>query len=106
MMETCIYCNARATTMDAVGLPTCAAHRDEADEYFEQRTGHSPHEDLHLYCDDHCDLWQPGCPRCEENSQHHYGMSVAEFKRTPAAKVVVFPYNPADLAFHPDEPEE
>ncbi len=85
----CVYCKSRATTEDALGLPACKLHSGEADEYFEQRTGHKPNEDTHLYCDDHCDMWQPGCPRCEENSRHHYGMSVTDFKKTDASKMVV-----------------
>lgn len=34
--------------------------------------------DDYLFCREHSDLWQSGCPRCEECSQHHYGMSVKE----------------------------
>lgn len=96
-MDKCAYCKARATTMDALGLPACTAHRDEADEYFEQRTGRSPHDDTHLYCDEHGDMWKPGCARCEENSQHHYGRSVAAFLKTDAAKMTVVEFDPEDL---------
>ena len=88
-MEECVYCNARATTIDAVGLPTCSKHSHEADEYYKRRTGRHPDEDTYEYCPDHWDLWQADCPRCEECSQFHYGMSVAEFRRSPNSKIVI-----------------
>lgn len=91
-MQRCAYCDAISTGMDAIGLPACYKHQGEADEYFEQRTGRSPHEDPYLYCKDHCDAWQPGCTRCEECSQHHYGVSVSEFLASPASKIVVTAY--------------
>jgi len=33
-------------------------------------------QDNFLYCDEHSDLWQSGCKRCEECCQYHYGCSV------------------------------
>ncbi len=74
----CAYCSKPATTEDAMGIPTCKAHEHEADSYYERQTGRSPNADPHLYCDKHGDLWQSDCPRCEECSQFHYGMSVRE----------------------------
>lgn len=77
-MEKCVYCDKRATGMDALGLAACAGHVHEADEYYEQRTGRDPNVDPMLWCDEHLDNWQPGCERCEVCSQHHYGKGVAE----------------------------
>ncbi len=54
----------------------------------------SPHKDTHLYCDDHSDMWQSGCPHCEENSQYHYETSVAEFLKSPASKMIVVSLDP------------
>jgi len=31
-----------------------------------------------LYCEQHGDLWQNDCPRCEECCLYHYGCSVQE----------------------------
>jgi len=75
--EKCVYCDKRATDTDALGLPACAEHVHEADEYYEERTGRDPNEDPMLWCDEHLDNWQPGCQRCEACSQHHYGKGVA-----------------------------
>lgn len=77
-MGKCVYCVRRATDMDALGLPACADHIHEADEYYQRRTGRDPNEDAFQYCKEHLDLWQPGCERCEACSQHHYGQGVAE----------------------------
>lgn len=41
-MAKCVYCSSRATTIDALGLDACAAHENEADEYYYQRTGIRP----------------------------------------------------------------
>ncbi len=89
MSTKCVYCPDKATTEDTIGLPACVIHANEADEYFERCTGRKPNEDPHLFCDVHCDLWQPGCLRCEENSQYHYGINVAEFRKTPASKITI-----------------
>lgn len=32
--------------------------------------------DTFEYCDTHCDMWEPGCERCEVCSQHHNQMDV------------------------------
>lgn len=85
-MATCAYCNKTATGNDALGLPSCVAHTNEADDYFEQRTGRRPSDDPFLYCPVHCDMWEPKCERCEACSQHHYGKSVAEFLRSPESR--------------------
>lgn len=77
-MKHCVYCTNKATTEDALGLPACKKHKREADNYYQQRTGRTPDEDSFLYCDKHLDLWQSGCPRCEECCQHHYGCNVKE----------------------------
>ena len=87
-MEKCVYCHKRATDMDALGLPACTTHIHEADEYYEHRTGHKPSQDQFLYCEKHCDMWEPLCPRCEACSQHHYGKSVSEFLRSPESEIV------------------
>ena len=76
-MKRCVYCGKPATTMDAVGLDACQEHASEADEYFEQRTGRKPTDDTFLYCEKHCDMWEPGCTRCEECCQYHYGHDVS-----------------------------
>ena len=89
MRQRCAYCQRQATSMDAIGIPACSIHIHEADGYYEQRTGHSPDEDLFLYCEEHCDMWEPTCPRCEACSQHHYGKSVSEFLRSPESKLTV-----------------
>lgn len=88
-MMKCAYCDKRATTLDAVGLDAYAKHENEADEYFEQVRGRSPHADTFEYCDDHCDMWEPGCPRCEECSQHHHQVTVREFLKSPQSKIVI-----------------
>ena len=64
--------------MDAIGLPTCQDHRNEADTYYEMRFGEPIEQDTFEYCDDHGDMWESGCPRCESCSEFHYGMSVDE----------------------------
>ena len=85
----CAYCSKDAVGHDALGLDACTDHLREADDYFEERTGRRPDEDPFLYCDVHCDMWEPSCPRCEECSQHHYGISVAEFLRSPLSQTVI-----------------
>ena len=90
----CAYCQKPATDMDALGLPACATHIQEADGYYEQRTGHTPDEDQFLYCEKHCDMWELNCPRCEECSQHHYGKSVFEFRHSPESKWTVVEVDP------------
>ena len=84
--ERCAYCDRRATGLDAIGLPACSDHANEADEYFEQRTGRKPNDDPHLYCLQHGDMWEPGCTRCETNAQFHYGKSVTGFLNSDEAK--------------------
>jgi len=76
-MKKCVYCGQPATTEDAVGLPACKDHEHGADKYFETQTGRRSDQDTFLYCDEHCDMWEPDCPRCEECCQHHYGHDVA-----------------------------
>jgi len=75
--------------MDALGLAACSKHAGEADEYFEELTGRNPSADTYKYCDKHSDMWQPGCPRCEECSQHHYAVSVKEFLQSPLSQWTV-----------------
>ncbi|HEA66891.1 MAG TPA: hypothetical protein ENI07_08750 [Desulfobacterales bacterium] len=75
-MSKCMYCEKTAITMDAIGLDACLEHENNADEYFESRTGRKPNEDPFLHCKDHGDMWVPECKRCEECSQHHYGHDV------------------------------
>jgi hypothetical protein len=41
-MAKCVYCDKRATTVDAVGLDACAAHEHKADEYHRKVTGRLP----------------------------------------------------------------
>jgi hypothetical protein len=77
-MPKCAYCNQKATTEDAVGLPACANHAREADDYYRQQTGREPDEDTFLFCPMHSDLWQVGCQGCEACCQHHYGCSVEQ----------------------------
>ena len=89
-MEKCVYCDAIATDMDALGLPACSEHAGEADEYVERETGCNPNADTYKYCDKHCDAWQPGCPRCEECSQYHYGLSVSEFLQSSLSEWAVY----------------
>lgn len=89
-MVRCAYCQNEATVEDAIGIPACAQHAHEADEYYEKQTRHRPDEDLFLYCPEHCDMWQPDCPRCEECSQHRYGLSVSEFLQSPLSEWYVF----------------
>lgn len=74
----CAYCQELAVCEDAIGIPTCFNHKHYTDDYYERRTGRRPDEDPFLYCDEHCDMWQEGCPRCEKCSQYHYEMSVKE----------------------------
>lgn len=87
-MAKCAYCEKLASGEDALGLPACERHKNEADDYFEQRTGRKPGADPFLYCPDHCDMWRPKCPRCEACSYHHYGVGVAQFLRSPESRVV------------------
>ena len=98
----CVYCKSDApelpVALDAMGLPACRDHSEEANDYFEQLTGRNSNEDTFLYCDDHCDFWQPNCARCEECSQHHYGMTVKEFKKTPMSEIRVYPLDIDTLA--------
>lgn len=77
-MAKCVYCKNVATGMDAVGLPACQDHQNEADDYYESITGRDPNEDSFEFCPEHGDFWLAGCERCETCSQHHYGMSIAE----------------------------
>ena len=100
-MRHCAYCKQPATTEDALGLPACAAHAREGDEYYRQHTGRDPNEDDFLYCPEHLDLWQSGCKRCEPCCQHHYGKTVkAQFgdAQTPEERGVRFiTLKPGDL---------
>lgn len=41
-MDKCVYCGKNATATDAVGLPACSAHENEADEYHRDVTGQYP----------------------------------------------------------------
>jgi hypothetical protein len=91
-MKKCVYCDARATDMDALGLDACSKHIYEADGYFEEVTGRNPNDDTFEYCDEHGDMWEPVCSRCEECSQHHYGMSVSEFLRSPMSQIHIFTF--------------
>lgn len=77
-MSECAYCKETATTEDALGLPVCKKHANEADEYYQQRTGRDPNADPHTHCKKHSDLWQADCSRCEECCLYHYGCSVKE----------------------------
>ena len=77
MLSKCVYCGKFATTQDAIGLDCCKEHSGSADKYFEQKTGRKPNQDTFIYCKQHGDMWEPGCPRCEECSQYHYGHDVA-----------------------------
>jgi hypothetical protein len=89
----CAYCDKEATTTDALGLDVCADHAHEADEYYQKRTGRRPDEDSYLYCDEHCDMWKPGCERCEACAQHYYGMSVREFLDSSLNQIQVFEFD-------------
>lgn len=77
-MNKCAYCKEKATTECAMGLPSCARHEHEADEYYQQRTGRSPNSDSFLFCPQHSDLWQVDCKRCETCCLYHYGCSVKQ----------------------------
>ncbi len=88
-MMKCAYCSKEATTRDAVGLDACVQHGNAADGYFEWTQGRSPHADTFEYCDDHRDMWKPGCPRCEECSRYHHQMTVREFLESPQSKIVI-----------------
>jgi hypothetical protein len=95
-MGKCAYCKNNAVDIDAIGLNACADHLHEADEYHKERTGRWPNEDSFLYCDEHCDMWEPGCPRCEECCQHHYGMPVAQMLGEGRNEIVVFSFELPD----------
>ena len=96
--QKCVYCDREATDEDALGLPACAEHIHEADEYCEERTGRDPNEDPMLWCGEHLDNWQPGCERCEACSMHHYGKGVAEAKESGEIFLEVYELNaPEDM---------
>lgn len=91
MGEKCAYCQNDATTECAMGLPACQNHKGAADEYYETRTGRKPDQDAYLFCEEHGDLWQSHCVRCERCCRYHYGVSVKEKfgdKKTPEERGV------------------